>query len=663
MKRVQKKLFCASLAAICISAFAFAGCEMGFDFGFGNGDPPEAKVYTVRYFDGEDFQSMEVTEGTPYSVPAVPEKTGYDFMGFYDAETGGAQYLNALGASLQPFSDGRDLTLYPQYRAKEYLVNLDYGGAEPASTLAVQITYGNPIAGLPLSVYDEDRVFKGWYTLPDCGGVQIASDRGMIQENAVLTEEVFDLSQGTTLSLYAGFEDIYYNVRFVIDGETQTVPVKSGTLLSAAAPQSTADGRTILEWAYNKNGAPLKDEKIQSEGTYHALTYEVALSLKTTPLVSETMRAKSGETVSLPVPEREFYSFEGWEYEGENIGTEFKTPTQNALLTAIWSKTREEYAYIETAEDFIKINENPSGKYLVTEDLDLSEVSRERIPVFRGELEGNGHTVDLKGKSHTYSLQTWKDANFGWFAEINEGTISDLTIKNLVYRSAQDFHEGTFRVHVGGLCGYNAAGAVIRNVKIVNDTSAESASSGAAQLKCDRNNSACGGIAGCNYGVIADCSVANTIYSTGDTGGVCGVSGGTIEKCTFRGKIGLYLANDNGNRRTRTWGGIVGYCDQNAVVRSCTVSDIVFQYYGENGIYHNTIIFGIHSNCGTAAGLSPYVGGICGLSEKISSFVDCAYTGPTRMEVLGGNFHYGDTEKVHLFRKMSGMVGWSNSDN
>ena len=85
----MKKSFIAKmsvlLASIMLVCVSLTGC---FGSGGDNSDPTP-KEYTIQYSDDAGTHTLTVTEGTPYSLESVPYKYGYEFLGLYDAQTGG----------------------------------------------------------------------------------------------------------------------------------------------------------------------------------------------------------------------------------------------------------------------------------------------------------------------------------------------------------------------------------------------------------------------------------------------------------------------------------------------------------------------------------------------------------------------------------------------
>ena len=858
--RKKKRILFGAICALLLSLFLIAGCEFNGNFGFNDGEKPKPSdtVYVIQYHDGESLQRIEVKNGDVYAMEKVPQKTGYDFLGLYDAEEGGVQYVNSLGSCVQPFADNRNLVLYPRYSAKEYTFLLDYGAADSPSFTSLKTVYGAAVNGLPLAVRAEYKEFKGWYTAPDCGGKQITDDSGVIFGNDKVTEEVFDLSdKDGYIRLYAGFEDVYYTVNFYCgDRILHTAELLGGSELLKEAPAQTEDGGVISDWSYVRNGTPIaKEEKVQgtanvyARSVHYSVTFDcdggselavmdgiagkilelpepvkenyeflgweqdgefvgmklnmpyANVALKATwrkvgyvvtylryegdeeaqtrsvryeaevPLIEATREhyefagwtyegetvekltmpekditliaqwtqvefavrycergvatpveiryyapgksvelpskrkeyhdflgweyaselvtedfampekdivfyarwqkthyrvtfdsnggtsvspwmQRVGSLVTLPNSTKEYYTLSGWRYQGQTV-TAFTMPEGDVTVVAQWEQTYKDYKYIFNTKDFLSIAQNPSGKYMLLNNLDLSEAGWTPLGQFYGTFNGMGHTIELSDRIHTFSIQSTDTMYLGWFCCTNSGTLTDFSVKNLIFRSTQNYHLGTYTVYMGGIVGFNTDSGSISNVKLVNTTLGD-ASAGTAQIICDRNNSACGGIAGVNHGTLSGCSVSARIYGTGDTGGVCGVSGGTITGCSFTGKIGFYMTFNNGSVWNRSWGGIVGYCNANAKVTSCKVSSATFEYRGEESGLHHKNIFGTHVNCD----LQPHVGIICGSAAKSNSFSGNSHSSTAKsLQIKGGNFHNGDREKAYLFKQLDGMVG------
>ena len=123
MKRRILLTILISCAAVCM--LAFAGC---FDLGNNNNEEKEPVFYTIMYNDGTQNCSIQVSEGSLYTIP-VPQKQGYTFTGLFNSREGGVQYVDEYGSCLAPFSGNSNMVLYAQFEAKTYTVAFDYGKA------------------------------------------------------------------------------------------------------------------------------------------------------------------------------------------------------------------------------------------------------------------------------------------------------------------------------------------------------------------------------------------------------------------------------------------------------------------------------------------------------------------------------------------------------
>ena len=246
--------------------------------------------------------------------------------------------------------------------------------------------------------------------------------------------------------------------------------------------------------------------------------------------------------------------------------------------------------HIRTAEDLVDLARecaldtwSNDKKVVLDNDLSLSGVMFDSIPIFNGEFDGGHHTIcDLELRSAQspcgFILETGPDAN-----------IYDLNISGTVYTSGDDsvvggivglnrgvlasasFSGDVYAVsRVGGLVGRNDVSGIIHNCT----------ASGSV-----RGLSQTGGIVGENAGGVSDCeslcfvntesvdpslrldaidtsSILNFVRSlrtdnagiTTDTGGIAGASSGFIENCVNGGTVGYLHLGYN-------VGGIAGHSD------------------------------------------------------------------------------------------------------
>ena len=62
------------------------------------------------------------------------------------------------------------------------------------------VSYDSLITDLPLGLELEHKTFTGWFTKPNCDGVQVADRYGEIPTKNFVNETVFDLSEFRGLS-------------------------------------------------------------------------------------------------------------------------------------------------------------------------------------------------------------------------------------------------------------------------------------------------------------------------------------------------------------------------------------------------------------------------------------------------------------------------------
>ena len=261
-----------------------------------------------------------------------------------------------------------------------------------------------------------------------------------------------------------------------------------------------------------------------------------------------------------------------------------------------------ETVHIRTAEELMKLAADcaldtwSDGKKIVLDnDLSLSEVDFDSIPVFNGEFDGGGHTIyDLNLSSAQspcgFFLETEKDAN-----------IHDLHLSGVVLTDGDDSMVGgivgrnrgrltncgfsgevSAKTQVGGVVGKNEATGVLTACT----------ASGSV-----RGLSQTGGVAGENAGALTLCenrsfvntesvdpslrfdaidtsSILNFIRSlrsdnagiTTDTGGVAGRNTGFIERCSNTGTVGyLHLGYNVGGVAGHSSGFVSG-CSNSAEV-------------------------------------------------------------------------------------------------
>ena len=343
MKSTKRFKWLAVLMAVIMScSIAFTGCGL---FGNDNNDDTtqtEPVEYTIQYTDDAGTHSIKVKDGDPFALEVVPTRTGYDFMGLYDSEVGGTQYVSASGSSLAPFTDKKNMVLFPQWKAKEYTIVFRYDeNAEFSGDRSLSVHYGDRLQGLTSNPSLENSVFKGWYTEENCGGTQIADRTGVIPDKAIVNEKNFDLSNPDGfIYLYAGFEMEKHTVTFHFGNgmQPETVEVEYGTPISEVVPKTrNEEGFAVLSWSERENGGQVFNGDITYDMVLYAMEWAPVIELNVNGGDSvPSIVAKAGTSVTLPTPTRTNYKFLYWQNADGEQAQIATMPAESTSLTAVW---------------------------------------------------------------------------------------------------------------------------------------------------------------------------------------------------------------------------------------------------------------------------------------------------------------------------------------
>ena len=339
MRKKRTSIVCCIMAILMAGILSLSGCGF-FEFGGGGGTSSVApKTYTIQYTDDAGTHTLEVEDGSPYSLESIPRREGYDFIGLFDAEAGGTQYVLANGSSVSPFTDKQNMVLFPQYKAKQYTVILDYGGAAITGERQVEVSYGESLPELPKNLTLDHSTFSGWYTAANCGGVQVADEYGLVPVVSVVNSDNFDLT-GEYITLYAGFETETFTVTFNFGNgiQPEEMQIAYNTPISQVVPETrNSDGKAVLSWSKTSSGDQIFTGNITDDTVLYAVEWAPVIELD--PNGGETIApvvAREGTTVALPTPVRENYKFLHWETMSGEEANITKMPADGAQLKAVW---------------------------------------------------------------------------------------------------------------------------------------------------------------------------------------------------------------------------------------------------------------------------------------------------------------------------------------
>ncbi len=328
--KVKFKFAAAVLAAVLLGVTPIAGCI---------NDAP--KNFTIQYTDDNGTHQLMVTGGESYVLESVPQRTGYDFLGLFDQIEGGKQYITAQGNSLAVFNNNSNIVLFPQWKARQYSVILDYAGAEVTASREYKVEYNGKLPELPLNLKSPHKEFCGWYTQENCEGIQVCDKFGLIPVVSEINESNFDISgENNRINLYAGFKAATYTVVLNFDNglTAETVKVPYDTPVKNLIYNTrNSRGEGVLFWKRSPDDVtPFTGNIVESTALYAAewattIEFDTDGGERLAPLV-----ARPGAQISLPAPQRDLYNFVNWE-KPDGSAAEFAVmPQSNTTLKAVW---------------------------------------------------------------------------------------------------------------------------------------------------------------------------------------------------------------------------------------------------------------------------------------------------------------------------------------
>lgn len=212
------------------------------------------------------------------------------------------------------------------------------------------------------------------------------------------------------------------------------------------------------------------------------------------------------------------------------------------------------YTKISNSDELLAIADNPSGKYVLTADIDMSGVTWKPF-AFTGVLDGNNHYI----------------------LNLSVNTVSDESRKT---------YDGNLKVYDTYFAGLFSIieGATVENVKLLNEKIDVT-----TELDCF-----VGGIAGySDKSTIENCSVTGRLKLTVKDkmfgiAGIVGFGNGYVTKCDADVEL-VCIDNDKENRDEQFMGGILG--DGYMYIKECNVT--IKGYDSDHGYVHDGGLVGM----------------------------------------------------------------------
>ena len=398
-------------------------------------------------------ETEDVTLGTA-------ERTGYTFIGWYEAE-------NFSGNTVTSWKAGEkteDVTLYAKWVANTYTVKFDKNANDATgdAPTEIQATYDVEFA-LPENTFTRIGYnFAGWTTKADGSGTNYEAKSSVNN----LTAE-----NGATVTLYAKWTAIVYSITYELDGGTNAddkpasytiedsitlkEPTKDGYTFDGWYESSNFSGTAIANW---KSGE--KTENITLYAKWNANTYTVTFDKNADDATGDVPADISATyDKEFALSENTFtkigYNFAGWNTEADGNGTDYEANTKVKNLTAENNATVTLYAKWEAIEYKITYentenatNDNPAS-YTIEDSITLKEPTKDGY-TFEGWYTDKSFTEESKvteikkgsiGEMTLYAK--WTANNYTVSFDANGGTGS-MTPQIFTYGTSQALSENTF---------------------------------------------------------------------------------------------------------------------------------------------------------------------------------------------------------------------------
>ncbi len=242
--------------------------------------------------------------------------TGYEFVGWYDAASGGNQLSTSTTDTVKYDISFSEKTVYGRFRAKTYTVTLNASGGT-GGTGSVTATYNAamPSATMPTR---NGYTFKGYYDAQS-GGTQYYKADGS-------SARTWNKTAATTL--YAQWELATYTITYKnLNGATHTNPptytINSATI-TFTAPTSKPVGYTFANWtpASIEKGS-YGDKTVTANWTAATSTVELNQEEATEKGTASVTATYGSAMPAITIPSRTGYTFAGYYTEKNGGGTQY----------------------------------------------------------------------------------------------------------------------------------------------------------------------------------------------------------------------------------------------------------------------------------------------------------------------------------------------------
>ncbi len=436
-----------------------------------------------------------------------------------------------------------------------------------------------------------------------------------------------------------------YTVTFVDHyGEVIKVEtVKSGSSANAPTVEQKIGDIYFQHWSVEFND--VKGDII-TKAVYDYNYYNVTFNTNGGTSV-DTQHIKYGELPTYYTSEKAGYTLLGW-YTDKALTNAYTFESPLDADTTLYAYFYDDYTDISTAESLNAIINNPEGKYILKNDINLNNTTWTSIENFSGILEGDGHKI--------YNFSMSGNSTLFGFVNTNEGTIKNISFEEFTFIYNRDCSDG-INPSAGIVSAIN--NGIIKNCIIQNTIGVQITAHVANTSTSTFINASLGGLAGQNSGTISECKISSDIsYNTSCMqnaytcscdiipylGAIIGKNMGTLEKSSYEGNINS-LGSLNHSKNTyatgnyTSIGGLVG-------INTGTTAKI-----SECAVKSNINV--TQSGTGTNSAKDIYIGHLIGKNNDFASIINCLSEGSLTV----------NNSNQTLEGTIGGIVGTNNSNS
>ena len=281
------------------------------------------------------------TYGSELGTLPTCSRTGYTFLGWYTASSGGTKISSTTKIT-------GTVTYYAQWSINSYTLTYNVNGGNAVSPASKSVQYGSAYGTLPTPTKSSDAeytyAFAGWYTAAS-GGTQVTTNTTMGAGNTT----IYAHWTATRRSYTINYQTTYGS----LNRTSQSVAYGSKGSCTLTMPANDAQYTyTFQGWYTAANGGGTKvgsELTLETPSVTGAATY-YAYVTRSTKSYTHTFNANGGGTVSpatitkayntaldtLPTVSRTGYTFVGWFDTSAASGGTQATTTTKVTGTKTW---------------------------------------------------------------------------------------------------------------------------------------------------------------------------------------------------------------------------------------------------------------------------------------------------------------------------------------